>query len=132
MISIRKAVIIKNAAGEFLARIIKDENCVSSCKGCGMCGKKDIESEIYPIINAVGLIEGTIVEVEVDSPSKTVAALLLFGLPLVLMFVGGIIGNTYWADTGFIVGGVAGVVVGFMSLWLLGKRFFIITCKIIK
>ncbi|MCE5180180.1 MAG: SoxR reducing system RseC family protein [Betaproteobacteria bacterium] len=114
----------------------------SSCSGCSesSCGTSVLaglfgqKTPLYLASNEIGAKVGDQVVVGVNESALFKGTLLLYMLPLLLLFIGAVVGNTLAAsadasDSYSVVGAAIGLAAGFLGLKLfsarsgLGKRF---------
>lgn len=93
--------------------LLADGCDASSCAGCGMCaghGKANGRELSVPGDWPVG----TSLRLSIEQPNPGLAAAVLFGLPLIGLFVGGAVGGMAapQAAWSLILGGASGVVAG--------------------
>ncbi|MBU0574359.1 MAG: SoxR reducing system RseC family protein [Candidatus Margulisbacteria bacterium] len=93
----------------------------SNCARCGACsaaasGKMALEAD-----NGVGAQVGDSVLVGISGPSKVVFPFVVFGLPIVFLFIGYFIGNLISEQLAIILG-VAALVLGFFALRMLDRK----------
>ena len=80
-----KGVVIESAGGRAQVRIERTE----SCEGCHGCLYQDSgHFMVADVIDRVGSAPGDLVRIETAAPSPAAASLLVFGVPLVLLFAG--------------------------------------------
>jgi positive regulator of sigma E activity len=80
-----KGVVIESAMGRAQVRIERTE----SCEGCHGCLHQDSgHFMVANVIDRVGSAPGDLVRIETAAPSPAAASLLVFGVPLVLLFAG--------------------------------------------
>lgn len=80
-----KGVIIESAGGRAQVRIERTE----SCEGCHGCLYQDSgHFMVADVVDRVGAAPGDLVRIETEAPSPVSASLLIFGVPLVMLFAG--------------------------------------------
>lgn len=120
-------IVIRSAAGRAQVRIERTESC-EGCHGCLF--QDDGHFMVADVLDRVGTSPGDRVRLETEAPSPVKASLLLFGLPLVLLFAGYAAGAALapvlgapQASQGF---GIAGAAIlfgaSFGVLWLVSRR----------
>jgi len=87
----------------------------SGCAQCGACHKATSGNMIFEAENPVGGRVGDTVEVEIATAVKVVLPLIIFGFPIVSLFLGLIIGSFISEKMGIILG-IVFLVLGFLSL----------------
>ncbi len=131
---LKKATIIQMDADSAKIRILPI-NCMGSnaCHECGLCsnGKAGKEAVELWVEGIVGISAGDTVEVEINEPRISIIALTIYMLPLILMFCGGYIGNTFFSSTGLIGGGVAGFGLAILIIYILNRTYMRIRGRII-
>jgi len=109
--------------GYALLQGVKKSAC-GSCAGrasCGTMGAWVTRALQLRTVNTLGAKMGELVEVEVPDRHLMIASLLLYGLPLLAFFIGGLLLRMvadWWglsSDLGFLLGGIAGVA---LAWWL--------------
>lgn len=131
-----KKAIIKSIAEGRATMVLLPDACAesSSCHSCGMCGKKDSDKEhlelTVPLIS--DLKNGDIVEVEVSGPRGSFIAFVIFLLPLILMFAGGITGSKIAGNIWMILGGVAGFLLSLAVIFILNMTILKMNGNIIR
>ncbi len=120
-----KNAIIKDITDNLIRVALLPDDCNrhSGCKGCGMCSNQSSAKELLELnIPAVsGLNKGDIVEINLKAPRGAKIAVVLYMLPLILMFIGGHIGNIIAASSGMIIGGAAGLVLAVAIIYILNR-----------
>ncbi len=96
------------------AKVRMEEN--SACESCGahqICHPAMGLKPMLEIDNSIGAKVGDIVELEMSSSSRVTASLVVFGLPIVGLFIGAVVGNMQQGgqDTA-VVGALAGLALG--------------------
>ena len=80
-----KGIVIESAGGRAQVRIERSE----SCEGCHGCLYSDAgHFMVADVIDRVGTSPGDVVRIETEGASPVRASLLLFGVPLILLFAG--------------------------------------------
>lgn len=92
----------------------------SSCASCGAChmaasGRMVLEAE-----NPVGAKVGDLIEVEISSAAKVLGPLLVFGVPILFLIFGIVLGSLISENIGIVLG-VVFLVIGFLSLRLIDR-----------
>ncbi len=88
---------------------IRESACSGDCHKCSGCGAAK-EAVLFTAVNAIGARRGDLVKVESASGPVLKAAVVLYGIPLVLFFLGYYLGTlTGWsaalvACLGFVLG----------------------------
>ncbi len=80
-----KGVVIESTGGKAKVRIERTESC-EGCHGC--LYKEDGHFMVADVVDRVGTAPGDLVRIETSTPSPVSASLLVFGVPLVLLFAG--------------------------------------------
>ncbi|MFA5839898.1 MAG: SoxR reducing system RseC family protein [Candidatus Margulisiibacteriota bacterium] len=65
---------------------------MEACGNCSACGMGKVEENLVEASNQIGAVEGAQVELEVPSKIVFKGAMLVFVLPLVLFFLGYLVG----------------------------------------
>ncbi len=122
----RNGVVEKEGNGWVLVRILPD-NCKKAtghvCMGCGQCSQAD-DGFCASVLGSWPV--GTTLRLELIPPNPMVAGGFLFGMPVVGLFVGGIVGNILSDETRANYMVLLGAGVGFLlsvALIALGARF---------
>lgn len=80
-----KGIVIESAGGRARVRIERTE----SCEGCHGCLYQDSgHFMVADVVDRIGASPGDVVRIETDAPSPVKASLLVFGVPLALLFAG--------------------------------------------
>ena len=93
-----------------------------ACKNCKMCANAGENHALTEVENTLKAKVGDLVEISLHSKSLIQATLIAYGIPLILLLAGVIVGSM-WSDA---VGAIAGIVlalVSFVILRLLEPRF---------
>ncbi|WHH59628.1 SoxR reducing system RseC family protein [Petroclostridium sp. X23] len=91
---------------------------VSACGGkCGECGGCENTSHIVEAFNAVGAKTGQIVKMEMKDTKILFAAFMVYIIPLIMLFVGYVIG--YTISTSELIAGGIGVILLILSFVVL-------------
>lgn len=81
-----KGIVIQSAGGRAEVRI---EQRSASCEGCHGCLAEDRGCfTVAEVVDPVGTAPGDRVRIETEGPSPVAASLLVFGVPLALLFAG--------------------------------------------
>lgn len=109
---------------------VRDEHCHE----CGMCDKgSTADSSLDLVVDSVPDIKpGCRVELEVAAPRQSHIALLIYFLPLLLLFAGGAAGNALAGNIGMIAGGAIGFALAFLVVYYAGRKKFSLAGKIIS
>jgi positive regulator of sigma E activity len=129
-----KKGIVRFKEDKAFVEIVPEESC-GGCKGCGACGGKgEDEPFLLPLESAAGCGEGQLVRVRILGPNQSLAAAVLFGLPLLMAFVLGWVGSMMFEGNalGLIVPGALGLAVGFMLVHLLQEGPLRVSAEIIE
>ena len=111
-----------------VVRILEDGKAVvrfertKACKNCKMCANAGENHALTEVENTLKAKVGDMVEISLHSKSLIQATLIAYGIPLILLLAGVIVGSM-WSDA---VGAIAGIVlalVSFVILRLLEPRF---------
>lgn len=111
-----------------IVQIMNEESCgtgCASCKGCSVVSPTHVEAE-----NTIGAKVGQIVRIERNSNAYLKSLILVFVLPVVLLFIGVGFGYRISALTGFsiykdwfgVVSGIAFWGISFLIVRLIDKR----------
>ncbi len=102
-------------------RLLAGDHC-EGCPASGICRPDDNERRILDVLDPVGVAEGDRVRVAVPGGAVLRASFLIYGLPLILLVIGVVIGTKLWFDHGmrdlwsFLLGaGLAGAAVPFVA-----------------
>lgn len=80
-----KGIVIGSAGGRAQVRIER----TASCEGCHGCLYQESgHFMVADVVDRIGASPGDVVRIETDAPSPMKASLLLFGVPLMLLFAG--------------------------------------------
>ena len=98
---------VLNCNADATAKVIhlRQSACSGDCHKCSGCGAAQ-ETLILTVENPIGAQPGDLVTIESRSGPVLAAAALLYMLPLVLFFLGYLVGAMLW-DRGALMGGVA-------------------------
>lgn len=112
--------VIKTEKNEAIVRVQRK----SACASCGMCAMKPKDSHIdVRVENALGVKEGDLVQIKMESGSVAKISLLVYILPLALAVAGMLIGIfcrlPEWASLTLFAGFL---IVGFLAVFLLDKK----------
>lgn len=122
-----KGIVIQSVGGKAQVRIERTESC-EGCHGC--LYQADGHFMVADVVDRVGASPGDRVRIETDGPTPVSASLLVFGVPLVMLFAGYAAG----AALAPVVGapqasqgiGIAGAALLFAAsfgvLWLVSRR----------
>jgi sigma-E factor negative regulatory protein RseC len=80
-----KGVVITSSGGRAQVRIDRTEAC-EGCHGC--LYQADGHFMVADVLDRVGAASGDVVRIETEAPSAVKASLLVFGVPLALLFAG--------------------------------------------
>jgi len=100
-----------------VVRILEDGKAVvrfertKACKNCKMCANAGENHALTEVENTLKAKVGDHVEISLHSKSLIHATLIAYGIPLVLLLVGVIVGSM-WSDA---VGAIAGIVLALVS-----------------
>ncbi|MGM0470951.1 MAG: SoxR reducing system RseC family protein [Bacillota bacterium] len=96
----------------------------SSCDKCGKCqGNKDMELEVS---NPIGAQEGDLVRIELRDKNLLGAALVVYLVPLLNLFLGYFVGSWFSKQYGIFNPEVTGVISGFIFLavsFLIARKY---------
>lgn len=101
--------------------LIRGDGC-TSCSMRGFCFKKD-EPAIFELQSDLPLKKDDIVSLEISPAARVGSALLIFGLPLVLLFVSFILAKPYFSEIISIGIGFAAMALSFFIIAWVDKRF---------
>ena len=93
-----KGIVIESAQGRAQVRIERSESC-EGCHGC--LYKDDGKFMVADVVDRVGAAPGDLVRIETEGASPVKASLLLFGVPLLLLFAGYAVGAALASALGF-------------------------------
>lgn len=93
-----------------------------ACKNCKMCANAGENHALTEVENTLKAKVGDMVEISLHSKSLIQATLIAYGIPLVLLLVGVIVGSM-WSDAVGAIAGIALALVSFAILRLLEPRF---------
>ena len=93
-----------------------------ACKNCKMCANAGENHALAEVENTLQAKVGDQVEISLHSKSLIQATLIAYGIPLVLLLLGVIVGSR-WSDTVGAILGVLLALVSFVILRLLEPRF---------
>ena len=85
--------------------LVRESACSGDCHKCSGCGAVQ-ENMLFTAYNPIGAGLGDVVIVSTDSKPVLTAAAVLYMLPLLLFFLGYLLGLSLW-DTGTVTGGAA-------------------------
>ena len=88
---------------------VRESACSGDCHKCSGCGAAK-EAVLFTAENPIGAGRGDLVKVESDTGTVLKAAVVLYGLPMMLFFLGYFIGDVLWS-LGAVAGG-AGFALG--------------------
>ena len=103
-------------------------NVNSACSSCGAAALCHPSAGMRPrieITNEIDAKVGDIVELETAASSRLIAALLLFGLPLVLILLGAFIGGSMEnaGQDSIVAGSIAGLALGLLLVNRINRWF---------
>ena len=78
-------IVIESAGGRAQVRIERTESC-EGCHGC--LYQESGHFMVADVVDRIGAAPGDRVRIETEAPSPMKASLLVFGIPLVLLFIG--------------------------------------------
>jgi sigma-E factor negative regulatory protein RseC len=122
-----KGIVIQSTGGRAQVRIDRTESC-EGCHGC--LYQADGHFMVADAVDRVGAEQGDRVRIETEGPSPVSASLLVFGVPLALLFAGYAAGAALAPAVGAPQAsqgiGIAGAAVMFAAsfgvLWLVSRR----------
>jgi len=98
------------------------ESCGTCCACSAMAGEHVVE------VDRADLKPGDRVQVRIPQVSAYLSMLLVFGLPLILFFVGIYVGRLFEdaerIGTASVLGGVIGLLLAFALAWLINRKFY--------
>lgn len=102
---------------------VRESACSGDCHKCSGCGaaQETIQLTAY---NAIGAKPGELVIIESKTGPVLAAAAIMYVLPLVLFFIGYLVGSTAWGK-GALTGGIAfGLGIAFAAVYdrIIGKK----------
>lgn len=131
-----KKAIITGISGSSTRVSILNDDCAdsSTCSECGLCGKNGASREPVTLnVDSIdGISIGDTVELDVVTPRGSLIALVLYMLPLILMFAGGSLGNAVYSSTGMVIGGILGFSAAVLLIFILNKSLLRVRGRIIK
>jgi sigma-E factor negative regulatory protein RseC len=80
-----KGIVIESAGGRAQVRIERTESC-EGCHGC--LYQESGHFMVADVVDRVGTAPGDRVRIETEGPSPVKASLLVFGVPLLMLFAG--------------------------------------------
>jgi sigma-E factor negative regulatory protein RseC len=80
-----KGIVIESAGGRAQVRIERTESC-EGCHGC--LYQEDGHFMVADVVDRIGAAPGDRVRIVTESPSPATASLLVFGVPLAMLFAG--------------------------------------------
>ena len=83
---------------------IRESACSGDCHKCAGCGAQQ-QTVTFEAVNAIGAKPGELVTVRTQSGPVLMGAAVLYLLPLVLFFIGYIVGSLW--ELGAVIGGAA-------------------------
>lgn len=104
--------------GVAYVEIKRNERC-DCCKACAFNGKDTV---VMPSKSDVPITVGDVVVVEMPTKSVGLSSLLIYALPLLLMFVGALVGLTVGVWLQAVLAGV-GIAVGLLLAWLIDRAY---------
>ena len=105
----------RNPDGTAQLRLERQSACSGDCHQCAGCGAAR-ETLIFTARNPIGAAPGELVTVKGDSGPVLLAAAVVYGVPLVLFFLGYLLGHLAWEQgplagcLGFALGVVLAVI----------------------
>ncbi len=96
----------------------------SACGRCGLCSAGPGGDRFLDLPADGPLREakpGDRVDIELTAPNAAVVALVVFGLPLLGLVAGALVGVQWYADAGLLVGGAVGLGVGAGLTWAVSR-----------
>jgi sigma-E factor negative regulatory protein RseC len=80
-----KGIVIESAGGRAQVRIDRTESC-EGCHGC--LYQADGHFMVADVVDRIGTSPGDVVRIDTEGPSPVSASLLVFGVPLAMLFAG--------------------------------------------
>lgn len=94
-----------DANGTAQVMVIRESACSGDCHKCSGCGAQQ-QIMLFEAVNAIGARPGELVTVEARSGPVLMAAAVLYMAPVVLFFLGYLVGALMW-DMGALTGCLA-------------------------
>ena len=101
----RVKVLTANEDGTAQVVLVRESACSGDCHKCSGCGAAQ-QTLLFEARNAIGARPGDVVIVESGSGPVLAAAAVLYMMPLVLFFLGYLLGAVLW-EKGALTGGIA-------------------------
>ena len=116
------AVIVEVRGETAKVRLNRNPAC-ESCASAGFCHPDSGNKPLVEVNNEVHADVGDVVELEVKPSSRIGSSLIVFGLPLVMMLLGAILGLQYSGSSqdGAVVGAVAGLALGLLLVNVINR-----------
>ena len=131
-----KQGIVRDILDNNKVRVLVMTDCYRDehCHECGLCAKnKSADEDLELIVDMVsGVKKGSRVELAISAPRRSYIAVLIYLFPLVLLFIGGVVGNSIAGTIGMLLGGTGGFILAFLVVYLAGKTMFRLSGKIIS
>ncbi len=115
----RVKVIRTRSDGTAQVMHIRQSACSGDCHKCSGCGAVE-QKLLLEAKNTVGARPGDIVTVEADSRQVLTGAAVLYMLPMLLFFLGYLLGAAFWQQ-GPLTGGIA-FAAGLFLAWVYDRR----------
>lgn len=113
--------VIAVSGSTYQVELIRGEAC-GACSLKGLCFKKD-EPTVFELESELSLKVGDVVSLEVSPAGRVASALLIFGLPLVLLFVVFLLVRPYFSEIISILLSFAATAFSFVIIGWVDKRF---------
>ena len=101
--------------------LMRGQGC-TSCTMRGFCFKKD-EPAIFEVRCALPLKEGDIVQLLINPGARVGSALLIFGLPLALLFVSFMVAHRYFSELVSVGIAFAVMALSFLLIGLIDRKY---------
>ena len=131
---LKKAIILSIDSTTVTIGILPDA-CAGStgCSSCGMCSQNSANELVKLEVEKISDLEqGDITEIDLSAPRGSVIALVIYLIPLLIMFCGGFLGNHIAGDSGMIIGGIAGFSLSVLLIYILNRTILGVHGKILR
>lgn len=126
-----RAIVVQVYGDKALVEAAKEGSCgLCNGKGCGSGNLSQLfctKPRRFQAFNPAGAKAGEEVMVTVLEGAVVISAMILYGLPLLFLLIGALLGEySEGSDLGAAVGATAGGVTGFaLAYWLAKQRYFV-------
>ncbi len=113
-------VVTEVQGNKITVEIVRGGGC-KSCAMQGFCFKKNTPAR-FTLTSNLPLQTGDLVQLDISPAGRTLASLLIFGLPLVCLFTGFLIASQWLTELASILLGLAALAASFLPIRWLDKK----------